>query len=705
MPERILPGLGLRAFYDPGQTDWGTPLSEDLRRLSALVQARALSQSTPLPASGATGDIFLVPEDADENASNLALWDGASGSEAWVFLAPQTGWEVLVLDEGVRLRFNGTGWVETGSHPDVIGNAGRVLSVRSDESGVEWAQVSGIAGATAEGSAVFHDAILSALALEEVATIPIPENVRDIEVLVSLPAGLVTNARVFVNGANAAGGYFFRRHYGNGASSNNTSQNLDSDFLIALRGSSDASAGHPQISRIRASQPIANGPVFVEMLTTAGSDTMCLTSGVWINAGNEALTAISVGPMYGEGWSAGARITARDLEASGVGIPFRGALAVMTATHVHATTGSWTPLAWDAVSYDSLGFWSAAEPSRLTVPAGVTRVRLKAGLKVDGSDTMPASNALAIRRNGESVAEGTIRTEGLDTPGTTISTPVLEVAEGDVFDLAAWVGESFATGPEATFLAIEVVEATGLTTTLRELGDTDLQTTAPAGGDALIWDVGSGKWVPGALPDPANVTLTGGTIDGVAIGGSEPAAAAFSSLGVAAGLLSISSLSCDWGNLSLTGETSGKDIRPGQNYTMRSSRSEAGNAFHHIFYDASGGIAGTIRTDGAGSTTFNTTSDERLKSDRQDFDPGPILDAIPVHDFAMFGRRRRGFSSAQAMHTVFPEAVTPGEGAPDEPHFVPWSIDPSALVPLLVREVQLLRARVSALEAGQTGSA
>ena len=31
IPERIMPGLGLRAFYDPGQRNWGTSLSEDLR--------------------------------------------------------------------------------------------------------------------------------------------------------------------------------------------------------------------------------------------------------------------------------------------------------------------------------------------------------------------------------------------------------------------------------------------------------------------------------------------------------------------------------------------------------------------------------------------------------------------------------------------------------------------------------------------------
>jgi hypothetical protein len=138
---------------------------------------------------------------------------------------------------------------------------------------------------------------------------------------------------------------------------------------------------------------------------------------------------------------------------------------------------------------------------------------------------------------------------------------------------------------------------------------------------------------------------------------------------------------------------------------MRSSRADADNAFHHMFYDASGGVAGSIRTNGAGSTTFNTTSDERLKTDRQDFDPGPILETIPVHEYILFGQRRRGFSSAQAMNTVFPEAVTPGHGEPGDADFVPWSIDPSAVVPLLVLEVQRLRARLAVLEVEKDAAA
>ena len=61
MPERIMPGVGLRAFYDPGQRNWGTSLSEDLRLVSALLQARALSRSIPLPTTGTAGQIRIMP--------------------------------------------------------------------------------------------------------------------------------------------------------------------------------------------------------------------------------------------------------------------------------------------------------------------------------------------------------------------------------------------------------------------------------------------------------------------------------------------------------------------------------------------------------------------------------------------------------------------------------------------------------------------
>ncbi|WP_323037725.1 DUF2793 domain-containing protein [Pararhodobacter sp.] len=112
MPERIMPGLGLRAFYDPGQRNWGTSLSEDLRRLSVMVQARAASRSTPLPVTGSTGQILIVPAGAATNPGALALWDGETGAEAWVFLPPQDGWQVWITDEARSARFAGGAWVE-----------------------------------------------------------------------------------------------------------------------------------------------------------------------------------------------------------------------------------------------------------------------------------------------------------------------------------------------------------------------------------------------------------------------------------------------------------------------------------------------------------------------------------------------------------------------------------------------------------------
>jgi hypothetical protein len=119
MPERIMPGLGLRAFYDPGQRNWGTSLSEDLRLVSALVQARAASRSTPLPASGSAGQILIVPAAASANANAVALWDDLDGTAAWVFLPAQDGWQFWIADEARHVRFAGGAWAQV-PRPGVV---------------------------------------------------------------------------------------------------------------------------------------------------------------------------------------------------------------------------------------------------------------------------------------------------------------------------------------------------------------------------------------------------------------------------------------------------------------------------------------------------------------------------------------------------------------------------------------------------------
>ncbi|WP_189381970.1 DUF2793 domain-containing protein [Gemmobacter nanjingensis] len=115
-----MPGLGLRAFYDPGQRNWGTSLSEDLRRLSALVQARATSRTTPLPTTGSTGQMLIVPAAAGANPNALALWDQSpGGAAAWVYLPPQEGWQVWITDEAQYVRFTAGAWVEV-PRPSIV---------------------------------------------------------------------------------------------------------------------------------------------------------------------------------------------------------------------------------------------------------------------------------------------------------------------------------------------------------------------------------------------------------------------------------------------------------------------------------------------------------------------------------------------------------------------------------------------------------
>ena len=139
MSERTMPGLGLRAFYEPGQDDWGQTVSEDLRKLSALVQLAVISRTTALPDPGAAGDIYIVPESAASNAGEIALWDGETGAEAWVFIQPQEGWEAWVVDEGARVRFDGAGWqgavavtTHDTSHSFALDDAGSILEATSE---------------------------------------------------------------------------------------------------------------------------------------------------------------------------------------------------------------------------------------------------------------------------------------------------------------------------------------------------------------------------------------------------------------------------------------------------------------------------------------------------------------------------------------------------------------------------------------------
>ena len=98
------------------------------------------------------------------------------------------------------------------------------------------------------------------------------------------------------------------------------------------------------------------------------------------------------------------------------------------------------------------------------------------------------------------------------------------------------------------------------------------------------------------------------------------------------------------------------------------------------------------------ATSYVTSSDRRLKEniDSAD-DAGSVVDAIQIvkHDWKVGGHVRYGVI-AQDLHAVAPEAVSVGDDGEEIERT--WGVDYSKLVPMLVKEIQSLRARVAQLE-------
>jgi hypothetical protein len=114
-----------------------------------------------------------------------------------------------------------------------------------------------------------------------------------------------------------------------------------------------------------------------------------------------------------------------------------------------------------------------------------------------------------------------------------------------------------------------------------------------------------------------------------------------------------------------------------------------------IFFFNTNGAVGSIATSGS-ATTYNTSSDERLKENIADADDaGSKIDAIQVRkfDWKADGSHQDYGMVAQELLEVAPEAVSQGETEEEM-----MGVDYSKLVPMMLKEIQSLRQRIAALE-------
>tara|TARA_Y100000385_G_C13060368_1_gene624097 strand:- start:90 stop:1883 length:1794 start_codon:yes stop_codon:yes gene_type:complete len=114
-----------------------------------------------------------------------------------------------------------------------------------------------------------------------------------------------------------------------------------------------------------------------------------------------------------------------------------------------------------------------------------------------------------------------------------------------------------------------------------------------------------------------------------------------------------------------------------------------------VDFRTAGFVRGSVSISGS-TTSYNTSSDERLKDNIKDADDsGSKVDAIQVRqfDWKADGEHQDYGMVAQELLEVAPDAVTQGD-TPDDM----MGVDYSKLVPMLIKEIQSLRQRVAQLE-------
>jgi hypothetical protein len=143
--------------------------------------------------------------------------------------------------------------------------------------------------------------------------------------------------------------------------------------------------------------------------------------------------------------------------ASNWAVPFRGALTQKTATQSIAANTE-TAITFNSTIYDTDSFWSNSNPTRLTVPAGVTRVIVSANVRITGGST---SAQLQLRLNGgDVVGVGNVNmSTGLTVAQINAVSAPISVTAGDYFEASVFVtaARTIDASPR-TWLAIQVIE-------------------------------------------------------------------------------------------------------------------------------------------------------------------------------------------------------------------------------------------------------
>lgn len=148
----------------------------------------------------------------------------------------------------------------------------------------------------------------------------------------------------------------------------------------------------------------------------------------------------------------------------------QGALVQLTTASTQSIADAAdATVSWDLFYYDDLGFWSGGAPTRLTIPAGVSRVRLSAGIR--WTPNTVGNRKIRIRGNPAGAFEANAIWAASEHPtgasgDDTIVTGIIPVAEGDYFEVVVTQNSTApllllttpASANRGNFFGVEVVK-------------------------------------------------------------------------------------------------------------------------------------------------------------------------------------------------------------------------------------------------------
>lgn len=202
---------------------------------------------------------------------------------------------------------------------------------------------------------------------------------------------------------------------------------------------------------------VPTGDWEVGLGTYSAANTLTRTT---ILASSNANAAVNFGAGTKQVWLDLAAKQLTDISAPS----FKGAQLKLTGNKTY-NAGATSAVAWDASVRDSEGFWNSAAPTRLTVPAGVTKVRV--GINIKWEYTTGRRDFMVLK-NGVEFAGMPFMQSREDTgayeSGYNGISAVIDVVAGDYFEAYIYKDSSQVIQAAAqTWFAIEVVEAVAIT--------------------------------------------------------------------------------------------------------------------------------------------------------------------------------------------------------------------------------------------------